>query len=130
MDSFKRHGMEVGVNAVLGKVARVAMPSELVSKLTMMRAEQNIKDRTAALNIMSVELWIMFCLRWGVPPPPQGFDDHEQLLGVMHMLRMHLPQHDDLQKLTSAHWLVSRGIKLPGTYRLRDGALTGGLNAD
>lgn len=130
MDNKTKNGLTLGVAAAMGELAGMPMPSAAVAALKQMRANQFIKDRTAVLASMDVDEWIVFCLRWGIAPPPQGFEDREQLLGLMHMSRMQLVQTDDISRLASAHWLQSRGIRLPGTYKLRDGLLTGGPRAD
>jgi len=102
--------------------------AEQAEKLRNMRAAQYIKDRNEVLNTMDIEGWIVFCLRWGIAPPPNGFEDRETMLGLMHKIRLSLPHSNDIQKLSSAHWLVTHHIRLPGTFKLENGVLTGSAN--
>lgn len=112
-----------------GKPEVTKISAEKAEALKQMRANQYLKDRAEVLNSMNIDDWIVFSLRWGLAPPPAGFEDRETLLGLMHKVRLSLPQSNDIQKLSSAHYLVSHRIKLPGTFKLEGGVLTGSANA-
>ena len=115
----------VGVGEGASQPTVTTITGEQAEKLKQLRAAQYIKDRNDVLVTMSIQDWVVFCLRWGIAPPPNGFEDTETLLGLMHKIRLSLPQSNDIQKLSSAHYLSTHNIRLPGTFVLRDGVLTG-----
>lgn len=115
----------VGIGEAHGAPNVTTISAEQAEKLKNMRAAQYIKDRTEVLTTMDIPTWIVFSLRWGIAPPPNGFEDTETLLGLMHKVRLSLPQSNDIQKLSSAHWLMTHNIRLPGTFKLENGVLTG-----
>lgn len=118
-----------GDHAMVGSEGVSIINAEQAEKLKAMRAAQFMKDRLEVLKTMDVASWVVFCLRWGLAPPPGGFEDSETLLAVMHKVRLSLPQSNSIQKLSSAHWLVTHNIRLPGTFKLENGVLTGSANA-
>jgi hypothetical protein len=97
--------------------------------LKRLRTKQYLNDRDDALRSMSVHEWIKFALRWGLAPPPQGFEDHKTLRIVMHKVRLCLTGTTHEQAMESALFLSANNIKLPGSMALIDGVLTGDPNA-
>jgi hypothetical protein len=91
------------------------------------RTAQYVKDRDEVITNMDPEAWVVFCLRWGMQPPPKGFGDHEVILCVLHKIRMSLPNNgrfSNEQLVESALYLTAHNVKLPGSYQLQDGVLT------
>lgn len=107
---------------------QITRPADL-EKLKLMRTQQYLNDRNDALRGMSVQEWIKFCLRWGLAPPPQGFEDHRTLRCVMHKVRLCLTTTTHEQALESAIHLKGQGVPLPGSMTLIDGVLSGDPNA-
>lgn len=111
-----------------GVAPQMASP-ELMEHLKALRSRQYLNDRADALRGMSVHEWIKFALRWGLAPPPRGFEDHQTLRAVMHKVRLCLTATTHEQALESAQFLIAHNIKLPGSLTLVDGVLAGDPNA-
>lgn len=94
------------------------------------RREQYQLDRAEALQRDPTGLdpnkWRIFALRWGLSPPPGGWEiNRELIINMMHRLRVELDSLDPLERHVSAMHCKSNGIALPHGYELKDGQLHG-----
>ena len=87
------------------------------------RRKQYEEDHKAVLDSLSLHEWRKFVLRWGLSPPPGGWNDEPHVLGVMHKSRLVLKNFSDQQRLESAQYCVANNIPLPGSMTLIDGVL-------
>jgi hypothetical protein len=109
---------------VLGADGKPVAPPPLSQQFAAERREQFAFDRYDVLMSLDPAEWRVFALRWGLSPPPGGWDNHEAILGVMHGLRVALGRPLSLlDRHVSATYMTSRGIALPQGVTLKDGEL-------
>jgi hypothetical protein len=68
-------------------------------------------------------MWRTYALRWGLSPPPGGWENQEAILNVMHRLIVELGTFPHISAHMSATYLTSRGLALPPGVALKDGVL-------
>lgn len=101
-------------------------PPPIAHQLAAERREQYDRDRFEAVQMpVSLDRWRVFALRWGLPPPPGGWDSGEQITNVIHAIRLGIKQTSYVEKHFSAVYLTSRGITLPQPAKLVGGVLSG-----
>ena len=100
-------------------------PPPISQQLAAERREQYAADRHEALMSLDLAIWRVFCLRWGIAPPPAGWGAEDQITNVMHMIRLGVATIPHFEKHKSALVLKARGIALPPGVKLEGGVLTG-----
>lgn len=100
-------------------------PPPIAHQFAAERREQYALDRHEALIALNAGAWRVFALRWGLAPPPGGWEQIEQIMNVMHAVRLGVESIPYLEKHVSAVYLTSRGIALPPGLTLIDGELRG-----
>jgi hypothetical protein len=78
-----------------------------------------------AVMSLDPDQWRIFSLRWGLAPPPGGWENTEAIVNVMHAVRVGVRSVPYLEKHFSAVYLTSKGIHLPKPLRLENGVLVG-----
>lgn len=116
---------------ILDAKGQAIAPPPISQQLVIERREQFDADRyEAIMAIPNMLPWRLFSLRWGLAPPPGGWEDVESQLRVIHAVRLGIKQVPLLQKSASASWIKSRGFALPPGVTLVDGVLRGVENED
>lgn len=101
-------------------------PPPISQQLAVERRAQYDSDRfDAIMAIPDIDPWRVFSLRWGLSPPPGGWDDHDTILRVIHSVRIGVKNVPLFQKTISASWLYAHGIALPPGVTLSQGVLSG-----
>lgn len=101
------------------------LPNPLVQQFEGQRRDQYALDRHMAVMSMDPDQWRVFSLRWGLTPPPGGWENTEAIVNVMHAVRLGTRSVPYIDKHFSAVFLTSRGIKLPHGMWIADGVLHG-----
>lgn len=108
-----------------------AMSPLMAEKYKQLRVNQYLTDRVEALaSPIDLKKWIAFALRWGMPPPPRGFEDEQTLMIVIHKTRLALERTSPEDKLESALWLQNMQIPLPSSMSIVNGVLHGATYID
>lgn len=90
------------------------------------RREQYNADRfESIIDPSGTDKWRVFCLRWGLAPPPGGWENTEAITNVIHEVRLGVKAIPYVGKHLSAVYLNARGIQLPQGVRLQGGMLSG-----
>lgn len=118
---------------ILDAQGQAVAPLPLTHQFAAERREQYELDRLDAITINRdthpaagiVDRWRVFALRWGLAPPPGGWDSVDQITNVVHAIRLGVVQVPYIDKHFSAVYLTSRNIPLPRPAVLKDGILTG-----
>lgn len=110
---------------VLDAQGRPTMPPPMAQQFEGERRDQYALDRHMAVMSLDPAQWRTFSLRWGLTPPPGGWDNTEAIMNVMHAVRLSVRSVPYIDKHFSAVNLASRGIKLPPGMRLEGGVLIG-----
>lgn len=100
-------------------------PPPIAVQLATERREQYAIDRHEVLMALDIKAWRVFSLRWGLAPPPGGWDSEEQIMNVMHAVRLSVASIPYIEKHKSAVHLHAKGIALPRGVRFENGALRG-----
>lgn len=108
---------------LLGSDGKPVLGAPLVQQFAADRREQYAKDRHVALSLMTAEQWKIFSLRWGLTPPPGGWEDEVTIINMMHRLRLDVVTIPYLEKHKSAIHCTSNGIALPQGVTLENGEL-------
>lgn len=110
---------------VLGPDGAPVMGPPLAQQFAAERRQQYDEDRVEALSDENPDpkKWRTFALRWGLAPPPGGWDNTNLIIITMHRLRMEVDAVPYILKHASAVTLKANGIALPHGYRLQDGEL-------
>lgn len=101
------------------------LPPPMVQQFEGERRDQYALDRHMAVMSLDPDQWRVFSLRWGLVPPPGGWENTEAILNVMHAVRLGVRSVPYVEKHFSAVHLTSRGVKLPTGMRLENGVLVG-----
>jgi hypothetical protein len=101
------------------------LPAPLTQQFEGERRNQYALDRHMAVMALDPDQWRVFSLRWGLTPPPGGWENAEAITNVMHAVRLGVRSVPYFEKHLSAVFLSSKGIKLPPPMRLLDGVLVG-----
>lgn len=111
---------------ILDAKGEAVPPPPIGHQLGVERREQYAEDRfEAIMAIPDMEPWRKFSLRWGLNPPPGGWEDHEIQLVVIHKVRLGTKAVPYWEKVESARWLHKRSIKLPPGITFDGITLTG-----
>jgi hypothetical protein len=110
---------------VLDAQGKPVLPPPMVVQFEGERRDQYALDRHMAVMSLDPEQWRVFSLRWGLTPPPGGWENVEAITNVMHAVRLGVRSVPYLDKHFSAVHLTSRGIKLPPGMQLVGGVLHG-----
>lgn len=110
---------------VLDAQGNAVMPPPIVQQFEGERRDQYALDRHMAVMSLDPDQWRIFSLRWGLTPPPGGWDNHEAITNVMHAVRLTVRSVPYIEKHVSAVHLTSKGIKLPPPLTLVGGVLYG-----
>jgi hypothetical protein len=111
---------------VLDARGQPVLPPPVSHQLAADRREQYDIDRfEAIMHPNDLTHWIKFSLRWGLTPPPGGWENEDAMLHVIHGVRLGIRAVPHLEKHFSATWLTSRGHRLPQGVTLVNGVLSG-----
>jgi hypothetical protein len=111
---------------VLDGEGRPVPPPPIEQQLAVERREQYDADRyEAVMAAPDIGPWRVFSLRWGLAPPPGGWENDAVILNVIHAVRLSLKQVPYIDKHFSAVHLTSNGIGLPHGVTLVNGELRG-----
>lgn len=111
---------------VLDARGQPVLPPPVSHQLAADRREQYDIDRfEAIMSPNDLSVWIRFSLRWGLTPPPGGWENEDAILQVIHGVRLGVRAVPHLEKHYSATYLTSRGHKLPPGVTLVNGVLSG-----
>lgn len=114
---------------VLDAQGKPVAPPPLHQQFAAERREQYDADRFEAIMALQtadpVGPWKRFSLRWGLAPPPGGWDNFEAIFNVIHSVRIVVKDVPYVEKHWSASYLTSKGIKLPPGVTLINGELRG-----
>lgn len=111
---------------LLGADGKPVLGLPLVQQFAAERREQYAKDRHVALTLMTVDAWRVYALRWGLTPPPGGWEDETTIINMMHRLRLDVVTIPYIEKHKSAVHCTSNGIALPLGVELVNGELIDG----
>jgi len=108
-----------------------AMTPLMAERYKAQRINQYLLDRVEALaSPVDPKNWVTFGLRWGLMPPPKGWEDTTTLEIVMHKVRLSLDRTSPEDKLESALWLQLRNVPLPASMSIVNGELHGAAYID
>lgn len=110
---------------ILDPQGKPVLPPPMVVQFEGQRRDQYALDRHMAVMSLDPDQWRIFSLRWGLTPPPGGWENVEAITNVMHAVRLGVRSVPYLDKHFSAVHLTSRGIALPPGLRLQGGVLIG-----
>lgn len=111
---------------VLDAQGNAVAPPPLSQQFAVERREQYDEDRFDAIkDPTDTDKWRVFCLRWGLAPPPGGWENREAITNVIHAIRIGVRGVPHLEKHKSAMHLRAKGIALPPGVTLIDGVLRG-----
>ncbi len=111
---------------ILDAKGQAIAPPPISQQLAVERREQYEQDRFAALMaVPDLAEWRLFSLRWGLAPPPGGWEDKDMQLRVIHAVRLGVKEVPLFQKTISASWIKSQGFQLPPGVTLINGELNG-----
>ena len=111
---------------VLDAQGKPVLPPPIAQQIAVERREQYDADRLeAVLSVGDLSVWKRFSLRWGLSPPPGGWQNTEAQLNVIHAVRLGIKAVPLFEKQVSANVLVARGVKLPPGVTLINGELRG-----
>lgn len=110
---------------ILDAQGKPVLPPPMVVQFEGERRDQYALDRHMAVMSLDPDQWRIFSLRWGLTPPPGGWENTEAITNVMHAVRLGVRSVPYLDKHFSAVHLTSRGIALPPGLRLQGGVLIG-----
>lgn len=110
---------------VLDAQGQPILPAPMAAQFEGERRNQYALDRHMAVMSLDPDQWRVFALRWGLAPPPGGWDNHEAITNVMHAVRLGVRSVPYIDKHFSAVYLTGRGIALPRPMRLENGVLVG-----
>lgn len=111
---------------LLDQQGQAITPPPVAQQLAVDRRAQYDLDRFEAIQVpVNLDAWRVFCLRWGMAPPPGGWDAIEQITNVIHSIRLGVKRVPYIDKHFSAVYLTSKGIKLPQGVTLVNGILGG-----
>lgn len=111
---------------ILDAQGQAVVPPPIAHQLVVERREQYDIDRfEAIMAIPDLAPWRLFSLRWGLAPPPGGWEDTATILNVIHAVRLGIKEVPLFQKTISASWITSNQRQLPPGVRLVNGSLTG-----
>jgi hypothetical protein len=111
---------------ILDAQGQAVVPPPLAHQFAAERREQYDSDRfDAIMNPDDIDRWRVFCLRWGLAPPPGGWKNREAITNVIHAVRLGVRRVPHLEKHISAMHLKAKGIGLPPGVTLAGGDLHG-----
>jgi len=110
---------------VLDAQGKPVAPPPLHHQFAAERREQYDADRLEALLDGKADAWRVFSLRWGLSPPPGGWENTEAIYNVIQAVRLGVKGVPYLTKLMAAQHLVAKGIRLPQGVTLTNGELRG-----
>lgn len=111
---------------VLDAQGNAVAPPPLAHQFAAERREQYDNDRLEAISDPDdIDKWRVFSLRWGLSPPPGGWENRAVITDVIHSVRLTVLRVPHLEKHKSAVYLRGKGIALPQGVTLIDGELRG-----
>lgn len=110
---------------VLDAQGKPVVPPPLSQQFAAERREQYDADRLEALIDGKPAAWRVFSLRWGLTPPPGGWENEEAIYNVIQAVRLSVKAIPYLTKLIAAQHLVAHGHRLPQGVTLSNGELRG-----
>lgn len=66
-------------------------------------------------------------LRWGMAPPPGGWNDTATIMKAIHMQRIVMKALEMDERMKSVRFILAAGLKLPPQVLLQGDAMTGKL---
>lgn len=111
---------------ILDAKGQPVVPPPLAHQFAAERRQQYDDDRfDAIMHPEDPNRWRVFSLRWGLAPPPGGWENTDAISNVVHSVRLGVKRVPYVDKHFSAVTLLSRGIALPQGITLRNGVLSG-----
>jgi hypothetical protein len=101
------------------------LPNPLVQQFEGQRRDQYALDRHMAVMSLDPDQWRIFSLRWGLTPPPGGWENTEAIVNVMHAVRLVVKSVPYIDKHFSAVHMKANGIALPPGMWIEGGVLHG-----
>lgn len=105
-------------------------PPPLAQLFAHERREQFALDRHEAMMSLDPMQWRTFALRWGLSPPPGGWENTQAIVNMMHRTRLEIDSIPYLAKHLSATHCIANGIALPQGMRIENGMLYGTKSAE
>ena len=114
---------------ILDAKGEAIAPPPISHQLQLDRKVQYALDRFDCMMSLDTDQFRIFSLRWGLVPPPGGWENRELIINTMHTIRVGLPEIPYMEKHKSAMHMVANNLKLPPGIYFEDGELKGVQNA-